>query len=240
MLLRPRWVVGHVLIVLLTAVFVTAGFWQLSRNREANEQDDAARAALAAPAPDVTTVDVEASAAAGERVGATGRFDDDHQVLLRSRSRGDRPGYDVLTPLRLDDGRAVLVDRGWVSVGAVATGTAGDDVPASTVTVRGTLQRGTRLRAGEEVRDEAGGLSSLPRVDVEWVAERAGYELLPAYLEAQFQDPPPGDGAPALPEVESSSNVNHVSYALQWFAFAAIAVIGWPLVLRRVSSRRRR
>jgi cytochrome oxidase assembly protein ShyY1 len=239
MLLRPRWVVGHVLIVALTIAFVTAGFWQLARNREVRDEDAAVRAALARPAPDVANVDLVAGATTSRRVSATGVYDAANQSLLRSRSRNDTPGYDVLTPLRLDNGDAVLVDRGWVEVGVVATGTATGGVPAGTVTVRGRLLRATALRAGEEVTEE-GDLPALPRVDVEWVADRAGYDLLPVYLEAQHQEPPPGDDAPALPELESSASVNHLSYALQWFSFAAIAVIGWPLVLRRVTRSKRR
>jgi cytochrome oxidase assembly protein ShyY1 len=231
-LLRPKWIAGHVIIVVLTVAFVTAGFWQIARNNEAKDKLAQERADFAQPAPDVGSVDVEQGAPTNERVSATGRFDAAHQALLRNRSRGDALGYDVLTPLRLDGGGAVVVDRGWVSLDAVANGIGDAAVPTGTVTVRGVLQRATRLREGEAVKQE-GGLASLPRVDTDHLGQQTGYALLPAYLEAQYQSPAPAAGAPALPEPKKTSQVNHISYALQWFAFALIAVIGWPIVLRR-------
>jgi cytochrome oxidase assembly protein ShyY1 len=232
MLLRPRWIAGHVIIVVLTAAFVTAGFWQIARNNEAKDELAQERADFAKPAPDVGTVDLATGATGNERVSAAGRFDGAHQALLRNRNRGDALGYDVLTPLRLDDGRAVVVDRGWVSLDDVAKGIGDAAVPTGTVTVRGILQRATTLREGEAVKKE-GDLASLPRVDTDHLAQQAGYALLPAYVEAQYQSPPPAAGAPALPEPKKTSQVNHISYALQWFSFALIAVIGWPIVLRR-------
>jgi cytochrome oxidase assembly protein ShyY1 len=230
--LRPKWVAGHVIIVVLTAAFVAAGLWQIARNHEANDELAQERADFAKPAPEIGTVDVEPGATRSVRVSATGHFDAAHQMLLRNRNRGDHVGYDVLTPLRLADGSAVVVDRGWVSLDAVARGIGDAAVPPGTVTVRGVLQRATTLREGEQVKDE-GGLPSLPRVDTDHLATQTGYALLPAYVEAQYQSPAPAAGAPALPEPKKTSQVNHISYAIQWFSFAAIAVIGWPIVLRR-------
>jgi cytochrome oxidase assembly protein ShyY1 len=105
--------------------------------------------------------------------------------------------------------------------------------------VRGRLQRATQLRPGEQVKVE-GGVPSLPRVDSSRLARSAGYELTGAYVEAEYQAPAPGSGAPALPEPAKTSQVNHISYAIQWFSFAAIAVIGWPVVLRRATRRPRK
>jgi cytochrome oxidase assembly protein ShyY1 len=237
-LLRPKWVAGHVLVLVLTVVFVSAGFWQIARNREANDKLTREKETFALPAPAVGTVDLAAGAAANRRVSATGTFDEQHQALLRNRSRHDKPGFDVLTPLRLENGDAILVDRGWVSLGEVAQGVDAGNVPDGTVTVRGLLQRAGPLRAGEAVATEAGA-PSLPRVDAARIAKQTGYALLPAYVEAQYQDPAPTSGAPALPEARPTSEVNHISYAVQWFAFAAIALVGWPIVLRRATLRRR-
>jgi cytochrome oxidase assembly protein ShyY1 len=237
-LLRPRWVAGHVIVFVLTVAFVTAGFWQLARNNEANDELDREKAAFARPAPDLETVDLQRGATANERVSATGTFDAEHQALLRNRSRDGKTGYDVLTPLRLANGDAVLVDRGWVDLDGVARGVDGSDIPSGTVIVRGPLQRASALRAGEEAKDE-GGVVSLPRVAPAVVEDDAGYDLIDAaYVRAEFQDPPPPADAPKLPEPKPTSEVNHVSYAFQWFAFAAIALIGWPIVLRRTLRRR--
>ena len=236
MLWRPRWVAGHVIIVVLTAAFVTAGFWQIARNHEANRKLDREKAAFAAPAPDVSRVDARTAAAANARVTATGTYDVAHQSLLRGRSRGDSTGYDVLTPLRLQNGDVVVVDRGWIELDRVVNGLGDAGAPTGTVTVRGILQRATPLRPGEQVKTE-GGVTSVPRVDLTRVATG---NVVPAYVVAQYQNPAPEGRAPALPKPAPTSQVNHISYAIQWFAFALIGVIGWPIVLRRATRRRRR
>jgi cytochrome oxidase assembly protein ShyY1 len=243
-LLRPRWVAGHALALVLTAAFVVAGFWQIARNDQANDKLAHERAEFAAAAPDVSTVsdhdaaNTDASTIAGTRVSATGRYDADHQVLLRGVSRDDKPGYDVLTPLRLTNGESVLVDRGWIPLDRTLRTLGDAGAPTGRVTVRGTLQPASTLQPGEEVKSE-GGVPSLPRPDPAPVAREAGYPLRAAYITAQFQQPPVATDAPALPEPRKTSEVNHISYAIQWFAFAAIAVVGWPIVLRRATRRRR-
>ncbi len=49
------------------------------------------------------------------RISVAGSWDAAHQFLIDNRSHGGLPGYEVLTPLRLTDGRVLLVDRGWVA-----------------------------------------------------------------------------------------------------------------------------
>ena len=60
---------------------------------------------------------------------------------------------------------------------------------------------------------------------------------LDVWIEAQFQEPAPRGNDPALPKPESPDDVNHLQYAIQWFAFAAIALIGWPIVVWRRGKR---
>jgi cytochrome oxidase assembly protein ShyY1 len=230
-LLRPKWVAGHLLVLVLVGLFVAAGFWQLGRNREAHDKLDAERAAFAAPAPTLERSMLPDAVRESRRVTVTGRFDARHQALLRNRSRHDKIGFDVLTPLRLDSGDVVIVDRGWVGFDAVQNGIGDADVPEGRVLVRGVMQDASPLRAGEQAKQE-GGLVSLPRVDVTKIVPDAN-GVLAGYVEAQYQEPAPGRDAPLLPEPKKVSDVNHVSYAFQWFSFAAIAVIGWPIVLRR-------
>jgi cytochrome oxidase assembly protein ShyY1 len=235
-LLRPKWVAGHVLVVLLVGLFVAAGFWQLSRNREAHDKLDAERAAFAAPAPAATTANFADLVERGGRVTLTGTFDPQHQALLRNRSRHGKIGYDVLTPMTLDDGTVVVVDRGWVSFDRVSDGLGDAGVPRGTVVVRGVALKASPLRAGEEAKPE-GGVTSLPRVDLSEIVPGRD-DALDGYVQAQYQQPAPAADAPALPDPAKVTEVNHLSYALQWFSFAAIAIIGWPIVLRRALRRR--
>ena len=58
-------------------------------------------------------------------------------------------------------------------------------------------------------------------------------------LTPQWHDPTPLNNGPALPDPPEADEVNHLSYAFQWFAFALIPLVGWPIVLYRVTRRDR-
>lgn len=240
MLLRPKWIAGHVLVVALAAVFVALGCWQYGRHLDARDRDRAAASQRAAPsldAPDVTTLDDTTGRA---RVSAGGTYDAAHQVLVRGRVRGGAVGVGVLTPLRLDDGTAVLVDRGFVA----GTPDAAPPPPPGSVRVAGTA-RGPQSVQGDERAEPTGTPAVVDRVVPDAIGHTVPYPLRPVWIALDAQDPVPdvdgGDPVPAeLAVADDDSDVNHLSYALQWWAFALIPMIGWPILLWRVTQRGRR
>ncbi len=149
--------------------------------------------------------------------------------------RGDAIGTDLLTLMRLADGSAVYVDRGWVASDATAA-----PPPSRDVVVRGIVRESRPLGAQDEVR-EVGGRVSLPRVDLDRLGtvNRVDVPVHHVWIEAQFQQPPPSANAPKLPTPPPPDQVNHLQYAIEWFGLAAIPLVGWPIVLRRVTRRRR-
>ncbi len=167
----------------------------------------------------------------------TGTYDAAGEVLLRNRVRGGNGGYDVLTPL-LADGTAVVVDRGWVACNPAETGRASLAPPAGPVTVRGPISEPRALQADDTV-DERGGRTTLPRVDLDRIGQDVSSPLRTVYVTAQWQDPAAVNNGPALPDPPEADDVNHLSYAFQWFAFALIPLIGWPIVLYRITRRDR-
>lgn len=233
MLLRGRWLVGHVLVLGMAALFVALGFWQLDRHREKREERREAQAALAAPAPDLLDAD---SPTSGTRVSVRGGYDPDEEVLLRNRVRDGESGFEVLTPVRLADGTGVVVNRGWIPRAAAERASATFAPPRSAVEIRGVVREPRPLRSDDTVA-RVGDYDALPRVDLDHIGGSLGYELRPVWLVAQFQDPAPAPGAPALPEPEVSSRVSHLSYAVQWFGLALVPLVGWPIVLGRVRRR---
>ena len=82
------------LVLVLSASFVALGFWQLARNHHKQSLVRAARAAYAAPAPDITRAPVVAP---GGRVQLSGRYDPAHSVLLRNRVHGGKDGNAKIT-----------------------------------------------------------------------------------------------------------------------------------------------
>lgn len=244
--LRPKWVVGHVLIVALVLLAVRLGFWQLERldDRRAVNADIAARTELA-PAP---VADLVAGAPAGgspAEVGAalqyrtataTGTYDADGEVLIRSRSLDERPGFWVVTPLLFDDGTAVAVNRGFVPYGDDLDAVlAAGPPPGGTVTVEGIVVA-TRERDGIGPTDPAEGrLQALARLDVARLDQQHPADLLPVALQLAAQEPEQTGPLPvALPAPEQDEG-SHLSYAGQWFLFAAIGAIGWPVLVRHTT-----
>lgn len=223
-MLRPRWLAGHFLVVVFAAGFIALGFWQLGRHHQKQDTVAALRAAYAAPAPDIA-----AGPATGERVEATGTFDPEHEFLLRNQTRDDDTGYNVLTPLRLDDGTAVLIDRGFN-----ASPQPDSPVPG-TVVVRG-VSRPSRSLGNDQV-ELRGARLSIPRVDLDRLGTELPYELRAQWIEAQAMDPAPAPGAPKLREPLPPNQVNHMQYAIQWWLLALVPIVGWPIVLWRRGKR---
>jgi cytochrome oxidase assembly protein ShyY1 len=234
-LLERRWVAGHLLALVMAALFVGLGIWQLARNDEKHRLVERAKAAYAKPAPDLTTLGT--GAPDGTRIEARGTFDGAHETVLRNQVRGDHVGVDVLTPLRLANGSAVLVDRGWVRASARG-GLSTDRPPGGTTVVRGLLHASNPLKTDDSVDELGAGRLGVPRVDLDAIGRTLPYRLQPRWIEAQAIDPKPTGGAPQLPQPPAPDPVNHLHYAIEWFGLALIPIVGWPIALRRFLRQR--
>ncbi|HEV2768159.1 MAG TPA: SURF1 family protein [Acidimicrobiales bacterium] len=244
--LQPKWVVGHVLVVVLVMLFVNFGLWQLDRLDEKRERNAAIAARSSAPVQPVDEV-VPAGTAPPEieelvyrRASARGTWDAGASVLVRSRSLGGRPGFHVLTPLVTGEGTALMVNRGFAPFTQdPEEALAATQPEPGRVEVTGILLA-SQQREGIGPTDPAEGvLSQIARVDLSRLQQQYGRDLYPMYLQLTDQSPPPADDLPmVLPEPEQDEG-NHLSYAVQWFAFAAIGAGGWPLLLRHTARERR-
>jgi cytochrome oxidase assembly protein ShyY1 len=242
-----KWVVRHVLVAALVAAMVAAGFWQLRRLADRQDRNDLVEARQEAPArpfgelvpPGAGPDDPRGEGALHRRATAVGTYLDEATVVVVNRSHNGASGGWVLTPLDLGGGTAVLVNRGFIGLtreGRVEAPPA----PPGEVRVEGLVQD-SQARGRFGPRDaEEGTLSTLARVDVPRIDAQVAAELLPAYLQRLESDPPEpaaAAGAPqlvALPAPELSDGP-HLAYAVQWFVFTTIALVGYPLLLRRVA-----
>ena len=220
--MKARRVAVVVLGVLVAAACVRLGFWQLERLEERREGNARIRRGLRA-AP-VVLDGAPRSGAAYRRVAATGVYDGTGTVALYGRPLEGRPGDHVLTPLRFADGSAVLVDRGWLPIGGRA------DTPTGTVRVEGVLLPGEaptgEVTAGGRVRS----------VDLDAIGSELPYPLAPVYLLLRDQEPPPARlPVPASPPELSEGP--HLGYAVQWFSFAGVTLIGCAALLRREAQK---
>jgi surfeit locus 1 family protein len=238
--LRPRWVLSHVLVGVLVVVLVLLGLWQLRRLDERQERNALISARTAEPtAPLADVVDADGSFAAADglrfrRVEVSGTYEPGSDVVVRNRTFGGQPGSWLLGVLRLDDGDAVVVNRGWVPVTGEQEPPTKALVPEGRVTVEGLVETTQERGRFGSTDPEAGTLRRIARVDVARLAVQIEGDVYPVWLQLEEERPDPGE-LPVPVEPPELSEGSHFSYAMQWFTFAAIAVIGYPLVLRRVA-----
>jgi len=119
-LLRPRWILSHLLVLLLIFTMINLGFWQLRRLHERRDHNALITGRSDQPVVPVNnllrpTSDHDALEAARYRsVSATGTYDDAGTVVVRNRSEGGVPGAWLVTPLRIAPGESVGIVRGFV------------------------------------------------------------------------------------------------------------------------------
>lgn len=226
------------LVALAVVVMVNLGFWQLRRldERRAANALVAARERMAPVA--LEGVDPSAKDLEFRRATATGTFDAAHEVLVGYRSRKGLPGFHVITPLVLPDGKVLLVNRGFVPLALADRWPVPDAAPPpGEVTVAGTVRRSA---VGNALAPPEGKPTKTPRtnrVDVSRIAatlDVPAADVLDLHLELR-EPVPPGFPEP-LPPLDLGEGP-HLSYAVQWFAFSAVAVGGWALLLRRRATR---
>ncbi len=234
-LLRPRWLLFHVVVVAGIIAMVAAGFWQLDRLDERKAFNERIVERSQSEPLDLRTVlgrledgSLTEDAAEWLPVVVRGTYLPD-QVVEFNNSQGGRAGENVLTAMVTDDADTVIVNRGFIPLGT--------DVPAAPATEvegLGYVRRSeVRDRGGLTDADDGAPLSEIRRIDVPRLARQLPGDVAPVYVQLIAADPgiAPGDPDPVvLPEL---SNGSHLSYALQWFIFSICVAIGWVLAVRR-------
>ena len=253
-LITPKWLFGHVLVLAVVVSFTQFGFWQLRRHSERSALNEVtvARASAAPVALDeaLAAAAVRPSDAAlalrDRRVLVAGWFEPEDEVLRRPVSRNGMPGYHVVTPLRLEDdpdGRRLWVERGWVPDTFDQVPVTEAAPPEGRVEVVGWLRATTAPPTGWVAaiapRDPpTGRLTTVAYLDPERLGDQVGGPLVPAVLWLESVEGSAAQVAaavwPAPPEPYEVTLGPHLGYAIQWFAFVLITVIGYAALLRRV------
>lgn len=243
--LRPNWLLRHLIVIAIVATCSSLGFWQLARKRSRAVFNEQLSARLDAPARSLAELTQhyrleagvrEADAAAYRRVMVQGRYDTEHEFLLTPRSRDGQPGFDLITPLLFADDRAILVDRGWVPTTLHTPPVAPATPAAVEVSVEGFLlpEEDPEERGWLRPRNPSeGALTQSFYVDIDRLQAQFPYALERGYLLLAEQQPAQEDILPALPLAPQPSAGPHLSYAIQWFSFATIGIVGYGLLLRR-------
>lgn len=243
-----------------SSVCVRLGLWQLERRAEKQALHATQQAALAARPLDMAD-SLLATPAHGVRVRARGRWDRSAHVLLSGRTHLGAAGVSLVTPLVLANGERILVERGWLAAADSRTAHPEYDdtalveitgvvqgfprpgmatpwvaLPADTHGVaiwsaRALVADSARARLGAPLADWV--LRVLPVSETDVHAHEVSSRAAPSEHSLRTVE---ASHEPAPPEPEPyviADETMHLSYAIQWFAFAAVIAVGALALARR-------
>lgn len=228
--------IGHRAIVviasLLALAFVSLGFWQLGRLRVRQAANATLAARAVAPPATISQLPTDTAKAHYRRISLAGTYDYPNEIVLTLRSRDGSPGVNIVTPARLlGTDTAVLVVRGWVySPNGMSV-----DLPRwrESAQLSGHAFVETYPPARQGANASPTHSNAYRWLDRATLEKRFQYPLKPYYV---VLTSPPADTTKETPprlNVPPMDEGPHKSYALQWFSFAAISIIGTILFLRR-------
>jgi len=218
------------------AVTLSLGRWQLDRAAEKQAWQASIDARAQLPVLDARGLAgmSDSDELLHRRVEAVGQWVPEHTVFLDNRQMNGRPGFFVLTPLRLDNGAVVLVQRGWAPrnfedrtrVPQITT-------PAGPVRVQGRI-----ALAPSKLYDmgEAGTGAIRQNLDLAQFRVETGLALLTVSIQ---QTGASGDGlARDWPQINSGVDKHH-GYAFQWFGLCALITLlyVWFQIVQRYKRR---
>lgn len=231
----PPFVVPTLLAVSMLALLLRLGFWQLDRARYKESLLTREQVAQALPALEIRGLaDIDgADDSYFRQASIPGRFDSERQYLLDNRTHDGRAGFHVLTALRISDG-VVLVNRGWVALGATRSELPMmAPLPSGEVVVRGRLSPppGSGLLLGDSGHE---GAVHWPRivqtVDTDAMSAALDAPIAPHILLLDASDA--GCHVCNWQPVRGIGPEKHRGYAVQWFALALALVVLCALLLR--------
>jgi len=216
--------------VILTAYL---GSWQLDRAAYKRGMQARVDQAERAPAVRIPAQPADADAFAYRRAEGTGHFVPEATIFLDNRVRDGVVGYEVITPLRLNDSPLhVLVNRGWVRAPASRSELPQVRTPSDEVTVEGmALPPTTRY---VELSDQTVSGSVWQNLKFEQYAQRFGLALQPLILQQRNEL---SDGLSRSWRRPDTGVDKHQAYALQWFVMSAVIAILY--VVLNVRSKRK-
>lgn len=229
-LISRHWWWVTLIVLVLMAVFVRLGFWQLDRL----EQRRAANAQLVAAlesdsidlndtineyrllAPDAVSGDL-----ANRNVIVRGTYDFSGQRIVKLQSWNGRAGVHLITPFLIEGSDTViLVNRGWIPDADYAAGNAYDtDIGMQTIEGFIALTETINRRTSDAIVPVDPG-AELFRVDIDTLSEFVPYPLAPFYLKLIPDDGASADLPIPVPKEVDLSEGPHLDYALQWFIFS--------------------
>jgi surfeit locus 1 family protein len=243
-LISHRWWKTTLLVIAAVIVMIRLGLWQLDRLDQRRAFNARVEEQLAQSALEISKENLSADLYNMEYREAIvlGEYDHDRQVVLRNQDWQGRLGVHLLTPLIIQGSdQAIMVNRGWIPYEDFEAGKLSQFDESGLVEVNGIIRRSqTKPRIGgraDQIPAEGEPpLQAWNWINVGGIAGQLPYELLPVYLQGSPE--PSRNQMPYRTQLELDLNEgSHLGYAFQWFTFALILAIGYPIYVSREEKR---
>ena len=243
-LFRLPWIIITILVIIAAAVMVRLGIWQLDRlagrrafNQQVLSQIDQPPLPLT---NDVLSGDLDALEFRTVQVG--GEFDLDNTLVLGNQVWEEQIGVHLLTPLKIAGTDSyLLVDRGWIPFDDWENRNLETYDPPNEVIVEGMLRVSQTKLGLRDCLDENAGEPPFQVwcLALDGIGNYLPYDLLSVYLIQGPEGEQTAAPYQAIPQIEITEGP-HLGYAVQWFTFTAILLIGYPFFVRREIQARQR
>ena len=228
-LVRPKWIATHLLVIALVLVMVNLGKWQLNRHNERKEFNATLVQRFDAPIQplDELLQDSKPEDIEWMPTAVSGTYLQGEDISLVNVSQNGIAGYDAITPMLLDNGTVVLVNRGFLPLASEFP-----PAPTGEVSLLGRVRASSERRTGAVSDPATGELTEVQRIDIDRLQQQIDGDLVPVYVQLLKSTPAE---APTLSTIVDPdfSNGPHLSYTVQWLFFSLCAVGGWFALVRR-------
>ena len=241
-LFSRRWWLPTIIIIIGVLALIQLGNWQLDRLDQRRAFNARVAERWREEPFDVNTSEIPTDLSQLEyrRVQAMGEFYYSNQILLSNQTRNQAPGSVLVTPLVLDDGRAILVARGWLPSGEDAPERWSHYEEPAGEPVVGLIQETQLLPNGNAPTPPSAPQTEWFQININAIQPQMPYELLPVFI---LQLPEEGRSFNDLPMREEPiilDEGSHFGYAIQWFMFALILGVGYIFFIRTQELREQR
>ena len=237
---QPRWILAIVVGVVLALSFIRLGIWQLDRldeRRASNAVIEDRRSGVERPIEGlIGQYGLEPTDLIDRAAVVEGTYRTDLEFFSVGRTYGDLSGTLVATPLELADGSLLVVVRGIVPPDTAGPPAEGFEPPSGLVVARGIVEDGEEPPRITEPEPAEGVLSSISRLDLEFIDAWIDGDVLPVSMTLVSQEPANADRTPVPVPAAELTEGSHLGYAVQWFAFALIVVVGVGYLIWRAGS----
>ena len=242
-----RWWWTTLIVILGIGLAIRLGIWQLDRNtdRRSNVRHIQALKNLPSLNLNILPIPDDFSEMEYRHVTVSGTYDFEHQVALRNQvwtqSWGDESGYALLTPLILSDGRAVMIERGWIPSHYDSRATWQQFNEPGPVTIDGIIRLPMKKgEMGGGVPDPTlapgeTGLDFWNFVNLSRLQQQMPYPLLDVYIQEAPSINPETLPYRWLSQPDLSTGA-HIGFALMWFFYAGLLLFGYPRWLKKQKS----